>query len=105
MAFVLVIIKAVLEVAGFALLAQFLVGVFSWGRRKTNPVYRLLEVITRPFTRLTRLVTPKVVVDRHVPLATFLLLLFAWVIVLVELASSCRADPAQQACAAVQRKA
>ncbi len=105
MAFVLVIIKAVLEVAALALFAQFLVGVFAWGRRKANPVYRLFEIVSGPMTRLTRLVTPKVVVDRHIPLATFLLIVFAWVIVLVELASSCRSDPAQQACAAVQRKA
>ncbi len=103
MATLLTIIKAVLEIAGMALIAQFVIGVFAWGRRHQNTVYKLFEVITSPFTRLTRLVTPKFVVDQHIPLATFFLLFILWLVVLFELAASCRADPQQRACAAVQQ--
>ncbi len=104
MATLLTIIKAVLEIAGMALIAQFAIGIFAWGRRKQNPVYQLFQVITSPFTRLTRLVTPKFVVDQHIPLATFFLLFVIWLVVLFELAASCRADPQQRACAAVQQE-
>lgn len=104
MAFFLVIVKAIVEIAGMALIAQFLVGLFSWGRRQQNVLYQLFQIVTRPFTRLTRLITPKVVVDQHIPAATFLLLLFIWVFVLLELASSCRADPQQRACSSVSQE-
>jgi hypothetical protein len=43
------------------------------------------------------------VLDRHIPLATFFLLFVLWLVVLFELASSCRTDPQQRACAAVQQ--
>lgn len=104
MATLLTIIKAVLEIAGMALIAQFAVGIFAWQRRHQNAVYKLFEVVTSPFTRLTRLITPKFVLDRHIPLATFFLLMILWLIVLFELAASCRADPQQRACAAVQQE-
>ncbi len=34
--------------------------------------------MTRPFVSVARLLTPKLVLDRHVPLVAFLLLLFIW---------------------------
>ena len=103
MATLLTIVKAVLEIAGMALIAQFAIGVFALNRRHQNAVYKLFEIVTSPFTRLTRLVTPKFVLDRHIPLATFFLLFVLWLVVLFELAGSCRADPQQRACAAVQQ--
>ena len=98
MAAVLVIIKAILEVAAFALIAQGLVGIFAWDRRADNPIYQLLALVASPFTRLLRWSTPKAVLDRHIPLATLLLLAFGWLLVLVELRSSCLDDPTQRAC-------
>jgi hypothetical protein len=102
-AFLLVIVKAVIEIAGMALIGQFILGLLAWGKRQQNFVYRLFEVVTRPFTRLTRLVTPKFIVDQHIPLATFLLLFFVWVVILFELRASCVADPQQRACAQLQQ--
>ena len=34
--------------------------------------------MTDPFTKLTRLITPRVVIDRHIPLGAFLLMVFVW---------------------------
>lgn len=102
MAFFLTIVKAIIEVAGFALLGQFLVGIFAWDRRHDNVVYRVFEIVTRPFTWLTRRITPRVVLDQHIPIVTFMLLFFVWLFVVFELRSSCLADPQQQACAALQ---
>lgn len=103
MAFLLVVLKAVIEIAGLALLAQFLVGIFGWNRRHENPVYRLFEIVSSPVTRLVRLVTPKVVLDQHIPLAAFFVLLFAWLGTIYGIARSCAADPQQESCARLQQ--
>src|SRR5262245_1327641 len=103
MAFVLVIVKALIEIAGLALLAQFLVGVFAWGRRHENPIYRFFQLVASPVTRVVRLVTPKVVLDQHIPLAAFLVLLFAWMLTIYGIAQSCASDPQQSSCARLQR--
>lgn len=103
MAFVLVVLKALIEIAGLALLAQFLVGIFAWGRRQENPIYRLFQVVSSPVTRLVRLVTPKIVLDQHIPLAAVLVLLFAWLGTVYGIARSCAADPQQASCARYQK--
>jgi hypothetical protein len=103
LALTLVFIKAILEVAAFALIGQFLVGIFAWGRRGENVIYRVFQVVASPFTRLVRLVTPKFVVDQHIPLATFSLLAFAWLFVLFELRATCVANPAQRGCPALEQ--
>ena len=94
--------QALLEIAGMALIFQFVVDIFAWRRRHQNAVYKLFEVVGSPFTRV-RLIMPKFVLDRHIPLATFFLLLILWLVVLFELTASCRADPQQRACVAVQQ--
>ena len=74
-------IKLVAEIALLALVGRFILGLLAGAKRDTNPFYGVLDVLVRPFIRLTRLVTPRIVLDRHVPLATFLLLLLAWLAV------------------------
>jgi hypothetical protein len=39
----------------------------------------LLSVVTGPFIKGTRLITPRVVIDRHMTLAAFVLLTLVWV--------------------------
>jgi uncharacterized membrane protein len=97
-AFLLVIVKAIIEVAVMALLGQFIVGIFAWGRRQDNVVYKLFQTVASPFTWLVRRITPKVVMDTHIPLATLLLLSFVWLFVSTSLRASCVANPAQPAC-------
>jgi hypothetical protein len=102
-AFSLVIVKAIVEVALMALLGQFLVGIFAWGRREGNVVYRLFQTIASPFTWVVRKVTPRVVLDTHIPLATLLLLVFVWMFVSASLRGSCVSNPAQAACERFQQ--
>jgi hypothetical protein len=71
-------IKLVAEIALMALAGQFLLGLLIGGKRENNMFYGVLEVLTRPFVKLTRLITPRMVLDRHVPLATFFLLAVIW---------------------------
>jgi len=102
-AFPLVIVKAIIEVALMALLGQFLVGIFAWGRRGNNVVYKLFQTIASPFTWVVRKLTPRVVLDTHIPLATLLLLVFGWFFVSASLRGSCISNPAQAACERFQQ--
>lgn len=71
--------KLVAEIALMAIAGQWLLGMLAGAGRDRNVFYRLLQVMTSPFIKAMRLITPRVVLDRHLPLAAFLLLSVAWV--------------------------
>lgn len=77
--FILSILRALVEVAMLALLGQGVVGLLSGARRQANPIYQLFAVVTRPVIRLVRVVTPKAILDRHVPFVAFFLLFWFWI--------------------------
>jgi hypothetical protein len=77
------ILKTIAEIALLALVGQWLLGLLAGARRDSNFFYRVLDVMTRPFVRLARLLSPPVVLDRHVPLVAFLLLAFGWLAVTI----------------------
>lgn len=91
-------IKLVAEVALCALAGQWLLGLLVGARRDQNVFYQVLMAITRPLTRLFRAITPRVVMDRHIPLLAFLALCWIWVFALIEKVGLCRLDPAQRLC-------
>ena len=72
------IFKLVAEIALMALLGQGVLAILAGAKREQNIFYQLLQVLTRPFIAGTRMITPKVVLDRHVPLVAGLLLFFVW---------------------------
>lgn len=80
-------LKAVIEVAGFAYLGQGLVAVFSGANRENNVIFQVFRIVTGPVTRSTRFLMPKFVPDRHIPFIAFGLLLWAWIFVIIGLAS------------------
>jgi len=82
-------VKLVAEIAVLALLGQWLLGLLAGRRRDQNFFYRLLQVLTQPFTRVVRAITPRIVLDRHVPLATFLLLAVVWLVATVSKVNLC----------------
>lgn len=73
------IVKLLAEIALLAMAGQWVLGLLAGAKREQNLFYQLLQVLTRPFVRGTRLVTPKIVIDRHVPLVAFLLMTFVWI--------------------------
>jgi hypothetical protein len=75
---VVLALKLVAEIGVFAFIGQFLLGLLAGDKRENNAFYKLLEVLTKPFTSITRAITPKVVIDRHIPLAAFVLLVSLW---------------------------
>ncbi|WP_298829163.1 hypothetical protein [uncultured Piscinibacter sp.] len=73
-------VKLVTEIALMALAGQFLLGLLAGQKRESNFFYKLLQVLTGPFVKGTRLITPRIVIDRHIPLAAFVLLSMVWVL-------------------------
>lgn len=76
---VVTILRALVEVAGYAMLGQGIVYLFAGSKRGENFVYQLFAILTRPVFRFTRLITPRIVRDPHIPVAAFLLLLWIWI--------------------------
>ena len=83
------ILKLIAEIAMLALAGQWVLGLLAGAKRDQNMFYQLLQVVTRPFVSGARMVTPKVVIDRHVPLVAFLLLSFVWIAATVTKISIC----------------
>ena len=74
------VLKLVAEIALMCIAAQWVLGILAGARRDRNLVYQLFQVLTRPFIAGARKVSPRIVLDRHVPLVAFLLLSFVWVV-------------------------
>ncbi len=73
------IARALVEVAGFALLGQGALAVLAGKRRQDNFAYRIFQIVTAPAIRLVRAITPRFIIDAHVPLVAFFLLLWLWI--------------------------
>lgn len=76
---IIVILKALTEVAGVAFLGQGVLWVIAGAKREQNIVYNLFRTLTSPVTRVTRAITPRVILDAHIGLVAFFLLLVLWV--------------------------
>jgi len=86
---VLNILQLVLYIALLALLGQGLLYVLAGAKREDNFFYRLLQLLSKPFTVLVRKITPHQVADRQVPLVTFFLLLIVYAVVTLEKIKLC----------------
>jgi hypothetical protein len=73
-----VILKALAEVAAVGMLGQGLLYVLAGRRRDQNIVYQLFQTITSPVMKATRFITPRIVLDRHIWLVSVLLLGMLW---------------------------
>jgi uncharacterized protein YggT (Ycf19 family) len=99
LAFLLIIVQTLILVAGMSLFGQLIVGAFNWRARHENFVYQLLGVITKPVLRAVRVITPRVVLDRHIPMVAFLLLFFGYFAVGLIHRDVCLSDLKQAGCA------
>jgi hypothetical protein len=102
---IIVILKALAEIAGFALLGQGVLYLLAGPRRDQNVFYRTIRTITSPMTRLTRLITPRFVMDHHIPFVAFFLVAGLWVAFTILKVAECLEQPQHPACQAVQRDA
>ena len=75
---IIVILKALTEVAAVGMLGQGLLYVIAGQGREQNLVYRLFKTITSPVTKLVRFIMPRIVLDRHLWLVALLLVVVLW---------------------------
>jgi hypothetical protein len=72
-------LRALVEVALLALLAQGLLGLLVGPRRDANLIYQLFCIVTRPAIAVARWLSVRCIVDRHLPLVAFFLLFWLWI--------------------------
>ncbi len=82
-------VKLLAEIALLVLLGQWVIGLLSGPARERNPFYRVLQLAGRPWVRAARWLSPRVVLDRHLPLVAFLVLLLIWGVATVAKISIC----------------
>jgi hypothetical protein len=83
------IIKLICEIALLALAGRWLLGLLAGQKKESNFFYKALEAMTKPFVSAARFITPKAILDRHVPFVAFLLISFIWVVALIEKVRIC----------------
>lgn len=92
------ILKTLVEVAGLALLGQGVLYLFAGANRERNFFYRILKTITQPVWRFARVITPRVILDRHIGFVAFLLLGLAWYLLVVAQAGRCLNELGHPSC-------
>jgi len=77
--FLVSILRTLVEVAGLALLGQGVLALLAGKYRNDNLFYRIFQIVTRPVVRAVRFITPRVIIDAHVPFIAFFLLFWLWI--------------------------
>jgi hypothetical protein len=76
----IVILKSLIELSLMFIVGRFVLGLLAGAKRQTNVFWQLLDVAAKPSLWLTRKLSPKLILDQHIPLATASWLLVAWVL-------------------------
>ena len=75
---IIVIMKALTEVAGVAMFGQGVLYVISGAKRDQNAVYGIFKTLTLPVMKVTRWITPRFVLDGHLGMVAFFFLTVLW---------------------------
>ena len=75
---IIVILKALTEVAGVAMIGQGILWVIAGAKRDQNLVYGIFKTLTSPVMKATRWITPRIILDQHIGLVAFFLLMVLW---------------------------
>ena len=86
---VITTVKLIAEIALLALFGQWLLGLLAGAKRDRNFFYQILQILGRPFVVMARLISPKFVDERHLPLVAFLMLAFVWLGVTIAKIQTC----------------
>jgi ABC-type uncharacterized transport system permease subunit len=78
-----VILKALAEVALFAFVGQGILYLFAGSKRESNFVYTTFKMLTSPVTKIVRFITPRFIIDQHITFLAFFLLLVLWVVLTI----------------------
>jgi hypothetical protein len=77
----MVILKSLVELSLMFIVGRFILGLLAGAKRQTNVFWQLLDVASKPALWLTRRVSPRLILDQHIPLAAASWLTIAWVLV------------------------
>ena len=83
------LLQLILYIPLLALAGQAMLYVLAGPRRDSNFFYRLLQLLSKPFTLVVRRLTPAKVGDQQVPIVTFFLVLIVYVVVTFERIDLC----------------
>ncbi len=73
------LVKLIAEIALFALMGQWVLGLLAGAARERNFFYRVFVGVARPWVSATRWLSPRWVADRHIPRLTFFFITILWV--------------------------
>ncbi len=71
-------VRALVEVAMFALLGQGILGMLAGSTRQDNPIYQLFRVVTRPVVRGFAILLPDDLPASVLPVVVFFILFGLW---------------------------
>lgn len=77
----IVIVKALAELAFMFLLGRAILYVLAGAKREGNLFYGILRVVTDPVIRLARWLSPRFIVDAHIPFVAVALVAWIWLAV------------------------
>jgi hypothetical protein len=83
------ILKLLAEIALLALAGQWVLGLLAGAKREQNLFYQVFQIVTKPLVMGARWISPRVVLDRHLPLVAFLVLSFVWIVATITKINIC----------------
>jgi hypothetical protein len=95
-------LKALIEIALAFCVGRAIVALFAGKRREGNAVFRFFEMLLKPVFTATRFITPKAIVDQHVPIVAFLLLGWLFLATTQLKVMACADEPEHSACRALK---
>src|SRR5262245_46474649 len=76
-----VIVKALAELAGMFLLGRGVLWVLAGGKRMDNVFAQVIAVLTNPVIRVARWIVPRAVLDSYMPAIAFGLVAWIWLVI------------------------
>jgi hypothetical protein len=76
-----VILKALAELAFMFLLGRGALYILAGPKREGNIFYGILKIVTDPVIRVARILTPRVVMDAHIPFVAVVLVAWIWLMI------------------------
>ncbi len=84
-----VILKSLIELSLMFIVGRFILGLLAGAKKSTNIFWQLLDIAAKPALYITRKLSPKLILDQHIPLATASWLIIAWVVVVKQKIELC----------------
>jgi|SRR5687767_3223366 hypothetical protein len=99
-----VIAKALAELAGMFLLGRGLLWLLAGRKRMDNVFYQVLAIVTDPIIRATRWIAPRVILDSYIPAIAFGLVLWIWLAIVFWLLPDMCSSASYDCSALMERK-